>query len=46
MQKYAESQDIIEDYTQLSKRFMQLMEKIAEAAEQDRYKDTIILDAE
>lgn len=39
MKKYQDSVTLIEDYTFLSKRFMNIMEKIAEAVEQDRFKE-------
>jgi len=39
-----DSQYVIEDYAHLSKKFMNIMEKIGESADQDRYKDTLILD--
>jgi hypothetical protein len=37
---------VVEDYTLFSKRFMNIMEKIAEAADQDRYKNTPNLEAD
>lgn len=40
MQNFSSSVALIEHYSSLSKRFMAIMEKIGEAVEQDRFKDT------
>lgn len=39
MQKISDNTAIIELYTALSKKFMSIMEKIGEAAEEERYQN-------